>query len=150
MSHTGTTVNGVTSYPCINESGPTMDWATYGGWYVDFPDTGERLDVDMNLTLGTLTFATNVPNSNACTSGGYAWLNYIDAQTGLAVPYTSDIVGVKSAGALIKGVVIIKLPDGSLVGIITTSDNRQLLVQVSFKPTTFSGRRNLWREFEVY
>jgi Tfp pilus tip-associated adhesin PilY1 len=135
---------------CANESGPAMDWSIYGGWYVPLPDAGERVNVDPNLSLGTLTFASNVPASNACTSGGYAWLNYIDYQTGLAVQNTVPQVSTKVGNSLIVGITVIKLPGGSLSAVATTSDNQQMNLAPSFSPTTFQGRRNLWREFEVY
>ena len=135
---------------CINQSGADMDWAVYGGWYVDLPDSGERMNVDMNLSLGTLTFASNVPASNACTSGGYGWLNYLDYRTGLAIINTPPQVSSKVANALIVGINVVKLPSGAISAIVTTSDNQTISIQPSFLPTTFSGRRNLWREFEVF
>ena len=62
-----------------------MDWDIYGGWYVTFPDSGERMNVDPKLVLGTLVFATNVPAANSCTVGGTAWVNFLDYATGLVV-----------------------------------------------------------------
>ena len=150
VSHVGVTTNGITTYPCINESGATMDWSAYAGWYVDLPDSGERVNVDMNLSLGTLTFASNVPASNACTSGGYGWLNYLDYRTGLAVRNTPPAVSTKVGNSLIVGINVVKLPSGSLTAIVTTSDNQQLSISPSFQAASFTGKRNLWREFEVY
>lgn len=51
----------------------------------NLPDDGERINVDMSLTLGTLLFASNVPRNTACNIGGYSWLNFLDYRTGLAV-----------------------------------------------------------------
>lgn len=127
-----------------------MDWDKYAGWYVDLPDSGERMNVDMNLSLGTLTFGTNIPVSSACTTGGYGWLNYIDYKTGLNVPGTELIVSEKIANALIVGINVVKLPDGSLAAIVTTSDNKHTTVDPSFTPDAFSGKRSLWREFDPY
>jgi len=135
---------------CTNESGPVMDWTVDNGWYVDFPDLRERMNVNMNLSLGTITFATNVPASTACTSGGSAWINYIDYKTGLAVPNTTTQVSAQVTNSLIVGITVVKLPNDTLSTIITTSDNQQLNKASSFLPTTFSGQRNQWREFEVY
>ena len=136
---------------CLNESTPTtVDWTTQGGWFVDFPDAGERMNVDMNLSLGTLTFATNVPTSTACVPDGYGWLNYIDYRTGLAVPNTTENVSRKVGNALIVGINVVKLPSGALAAIVTTSDNQQLTIPPSFSPTIFQGVRSLWREIEVY
>jgi type IV pilus assembly protein PilY1 len=44
----------------------SVNWASSNGWYVDFnpsgTSAGERITVDMLLTLGTLNVKTNVPN----------------------------------------------------------------------------------------
>ena len=135
---------------CTNESGPSMDWTLYNGWYVDFPVSGERMNVNMNLSLGTITFATNIPASSACTSGGSAWLNYIDYQTGLAVANTTSQVSTQVSNSLIVGITVVKLPTNALSTIVTTSNNQQLSVPTSFQPTTFAGKRSQWREFEIY
>ena len=135
---------------CIGDTGAEMDWSAFGGWYVDLPDSGERINVDMNLSLGTLTFASNVPASNACTAGGFGWLNYLDFQTGLSPQRTIPEVSTKVSNALIVGITVIKLPSGALSAIVTTSDNQELALPPSFMATSFTGRRNLWREFEVY
>jgi type IV pilus assembly protein PilY1 len=127
-----------------------MDWSQYAGWYVDFPDSGERMNVDMNLSLGTLTFGTNVPVSSACTTGGYGWINYIDYKTGLNVPGTGLVVSEKISNALIVGINVVKLPDNTLAAIVTTSDNKHGTVAPSFQPDVFVGKRSLWREFEPY
>lgn len=135
---------------CINDAGPGMNWPTYGGWYVDLPDTGERINVNMNLVLGTLIFASNVPSSNACTTGGSSWINYLDFSTGLQVPVTDQYVSVKFANALIVGITTVKLPGGSLITEVNLNDNSQLTSNPSVKPADFQGRRALWREFEVW
>lgn len=136
---------------CSNgETATVMNWEDYAGWYVDFPDSGERMNVDMNLSLGTLTFGTNVPVSNACTTGGYGWLNYLDYNAGLNVPGTELFASEKIGNALIVGINVVKLPDGSLAAIVTTSDNKHTTVEPSFTPDAFSGKRSLWREFDPY
>jgi len=133
---------------CTNETGGNMDWATMGGWYFDFPDSGERVNVDMNLTLGTLTIPSNVPASSACTSGGYGWVNYIDFRTGLEVDSTL-IVSQKVANALIVGLNVIKIGD-KLVAIVTTSDFNHDAVEPPGAPGKFKGKRDLWRELDPY
>ncbi len=47
---------------------------TNGGWFADLPDTGERVNVDMKLQLGTLTVASptcrrTTPATSAVTAG---------------------------------------------------------------------------------
>jgi type IV pilus assembly protein PilY1 len=49
----------------------TVDWLTQSGWLVDFNlGPGERVNVDPQLTLGTLTVHTNIPNADPCSVGG--------------------------------------------------------------------------------
>ncbi len=133
---------------CINETGGLMDWANSGGWYFDFPDTGERVNVDMNLTLGTLTIPSNIPASSACTSGGSAWVNYIDFKTGLEID-SALIVSEKIANALIVGLNVIKVGD-KLVAIVTTSDFKHDATEPPGAPGKFKGKRDLWRELDLY
>jgi type IV pilus assembly protein PilY1 len=130
-------------------------YANYGGWYLDWPDTGERSNVDMNLTLGTLTIPTNVPNSSACNSGGYSWVNYLDFKSGLAVAAQNasndqPIMGQKVEGALTVGINVVQLPSGSLAAIVTTSDYRNVTVNPAFTEEVFSGHRDFWRELQLY
>jgi type IV pilus assembly protein PilY1 len=59
-----------------------VDLATKDGWRVDLPISGERVNVDPKLQLGTLIVASNVPVSDACTTGGYSYLNFFDYKSG--------------------------------------------------------------------
>ncbi len=134
---------------CTNESGETeISWSQYGGWYFDFPDSGERMNVDMNLTFGTLSVASNVPASSACTSGGYGWLNFIDFETGLGVD-GETIVSVKNANAPIVGINVIYV-DGKLVANIVSSSGSIGMLNAPGEPTKFQGRHDLWRELDPY
>ncbi len=69
----------------VSCTGSTTECARPSGWVVDLPDSGERVNIDLNLELGTLFFASNVPRNTACNIGGYSWLNYLNYRTGLAV-----------------------------------------------------------------
>ncbi|MHB0926796.1 MAG: PilC/PilY family type IV pilus protein, partial [Gallionellaceae bacterium] len=55
------------------------------GWYMDLLDTGERANTDPTLSLGTLGFTTNVPNTDTCTVGGYSYRYFFDYKTGGAI-----------------------------------------------------------------
>ena len=35
-------------------SGSVVDWTVHNGWYLDLPSTGERVNIDPQLALGTL------------------------------------------------------------------------------------------------
>jgi type IV pilus assembly protein PilY1 len=130
----------------------TAHCASVDGWYADLPDTGERVNIDMKLQLGTLVVASNVPESNACNIGGYAWLNYFNNSTGAAVANSPDeAVGRRLAGpggqeSLAVGLNIVRLPSGKTVVIATTSGAQQLTVEAPFDVAPPTGKRVSWRE----
>jgi type IV pilus assembly protein PilY1 len=118
---------------------------TNGGWYADLPDSGERVNVDMKLQLGTLTVASNVPQNNACNIGGYSWLNFFDARNGLQVAGSTNF-GTKLSDSLAVGINVVRLPDGRTVVIATTSDASQQTAEAPIPAGDPQGRRTSWRE----
>ena len=134
-----------------------MDWDIYGGWYVTFPDSGERMNVDPKLVLGTLVFATNVPAANSCTVGGTAWVNFLDYATGLVVD-GAEASSIQVTDSLVVGITVVKLQTGEFKAIATKSNYQQETLAVPIAAsavptpatTTFRSKRGLWREFEVY
>lgn len=149
-AYIGQQVRQVTGSDCY-----TFDWDTNNGWYANFPDTGERNNVDMLLTLGTLEVPSNVPESSVCTSGGYSWLNFVDYKTGCAIEDTTNdygvtnFAGVKFSNALIVGISTIKLGD-TVVNDVRTSDNQDAPISPPIAGSSFAGKRDFWREFEQY
>jgi type IV pilus assembly protein PilY1 len=78
------------------------------GWYVDLPDAGERMSVDPQFVGNVIVFATNVPSDQACLiGGGYSWLNYLDAETGCAIPAANQLVGKKFEEGQMPGLSIV-------------------------------------------
>ena len=134
-----------------------VDWTAKDGWYVDFPVGGERVTGDPSLTLGTITFTTNVPTIGATCSdidGGYSFLYNLNFQTGGFVPGANvaangqNIVSKYLASALATRPVIVQLPDGKLVAIITQSNGQKTVADVP-TPGQFKGRRSSWREIII-
>jgi type IV pilus assembly protein PilY1 len=118
---------------------------TNGGWFVDLPDTGERVNVDMKLQLGTLVVASNVPQNSACNIGGYSWLNFFDARNGLQVAGSTNF-GNRLSDSLAVGINVVRLPDGRTVVIATTSDASQQTAEAPIPAGDPQGRRTSWRE----
>jgi type IV pilus assembly protein PilY1 len=64
------------------------DWATYYGWYMDFPaqtvptDPGERIAYNPLLRNDRIVFPTLIPSNTPCLAGGSSWLMELDALTG--------------------------------------------------------------------
>ncbi|MGH8749546.1 MAG: pilus assembly protein, partial [Burkholderiales bacterium] len=125
----------------------TVSLTTSKGWWVDLPDSGERVNVDPQLQLGTLIVATNVPTSDACVAGGYAWVNYLNYATGAYVPgATLNAASIKISTSLVVGINVVQLPGGSVKSIVTTADNQQLTQSTPVTPSNIQGRRVSWRE----
>ena len=57
---------GTTTQRVVACTGTTTQCGSTSGWVVDLPDTGERVNVDLKLQLGTLVVASNVPSEAGC------------------------------------------------------------------------------------
>lgn len=130
----------------------TVDWATKAGWYVDLNPSnaspGERVNVDMQLQYNILTVAANVPNSNACNIGGYAWLYNLDIATGSKLSTASEAGMRLSGNALVAGIKVVKLTNGKTVTIVTDTGGGILPVSNPSPSGDAAGtaRRTSWRE----
>lgn len=83
-----------------------------GGWVVDLPDAGERVNIDMTLQAGTLVAGSNVPQESACAAGGHSWLNQLDFRSGLAITTSSQArVSQYLSNATLVGINVMTLPD---------------------------------------
>jgi type IV pilus assembly protein PilY1 len=139
----GGTVRTVTSTNDVN-------WTTGNGWYIDLPVSGERVNVDPSLQIGTLVIASNAPTSGDCSVGGVGYLNYFDYLTGRAVVTSTGLVAsYKVPGSLIVGTNTVKLPGNKLVTITTTADNQQLSFETPISLAGAGGKRISWREVIV-
>ncbi len=144
MSQVGT---GSTAYRTIACTGTTAQCGTTSGWVVNLPDAGERVNVKMELLLGTLVVASNVPQNSACSSGGYGWLNFLNYSSGLAVTTSpNNSVSTKYDYGLIVDATPIELPDGTRKAEVRTSDGKTTAAPVPVGPATARGNRISWRE----
>ena len=103
----------------------SVDWTNKSGWYVDLnpanSSPGERVNVDVQLQLGSLTVATNVPSDNACNVGGYSFLYNFDFRTGQYLQTAAlNAVGARlTSNAMVAGMNTIRLQSGKIITIIT-------------------------------
>jgi len=120
------------------------------GWYVDFPDSKERVNIDGKLVQGTLLVPTIVPSSTVCSPGGYGWLNFFDYKTGCAVEPSSGLAAVKYDSTIV-GVNVFYIGGEPVVSIVTstnpTPEQPSTGVPFSLDSSHFSGKRMLWREW---
>jgi type IV pilus assembly protein PilY1 len=142
--------------PCGPCNQNPVDFSVDRGWYIDLPDTGERVNIDSKLVLGALLIPSIVPSNTVCSPGGYGWMNFLDFTngwpitdgTGVGVAGTNTNVSVKY-DATIVGMNILYIQGKPIVEIVT-SDNPTPTVDsnVIINPgtSTFSGSRVQWRE----
>jgi type IV pilus assembly protein PilY1 len=135
-------------------SNNAVNWTTNSGWYVDLnPNNGspgERINVDMQQQLGVLAAAGNVPENNACTVGGYAWLYFFDFRTGSFIDATGMVGQRLTGNSLVAGLRILKLDNGKTVTLITDTSGKST---PQSNPESGSGgetaRRISWQELIV-
>lgn len=130
-----------------------VNWSSKSGWYVDLnpgnTSPGERVNVDVQLQLGSLTVATNVPSTNACNVGGYSYLYNFDFKSGQYLQTAAlSTVGTKlPANALVAGMNTIRLQSGKIITIITDTGGG---ISSKETPTAVASsgtaRRVSWRE----
>ena len=127
-----------------NMSNNTVNFYTGRGWYFDFPDTGERANVDAKLVQGTLLIPSIVPSNTACEPGGYGWLTFVDYRTGgttnreglASRRFSSPIVGLNEGF----------FETGTKIGVVTQDGNFVPDIPFSTTASGFSATRILWRE----
>lgn len=125
-----------------------VNFSTGRGWYIDFPDSGERQNVPAQLVFGTLLLPTTVPSNTVCSPGGYGWLNFLDYKTGASV--AGNIVASKT-NAPIVGMNVIYVNGKPVVNIVTADNPTPQFppVQPTFtggSASGFTNHRVIWRE----
>lgn len=123
-------------------TGGAVDWSL-GGWFADFPESGERVNIDPQLVLGTLVVATNTPVNNACSVGGTSWIYQFNYSNGLAV---SSSLGSQQKTGITVGIVIFRLPTGQLKAVATDAGGGKKPLAINTNPGGTQSRRTGWRE----
>jgi type IV pilus assembly protein PilY1 len=120
------------------------------GWFVDFPDSGERVNINSQLVQGTLIVPSIVPSNTVCSPGGYGWLNFFNYETGGSVTAPPGIpLSSAKYDSTIVGINIIYEQGKPMVEVVTsTNPTPQIDPNAGFKgaPAAFTGKRVLWRE----
>lgn len=128
-----------------------VDFFTGRGWFIDFPDAGERVHVNPKLDAGTLFVPTTVPSNTACSPGGYGWFNYFDYKNGWASRGAEGNYVSQKTNAPIVGFNVYYLSSGErIVGIVTadgpTPKKPGKKIGEGGAGNNFSGIRVMWRE----
>jgi type IV pilus assembly protein PilY1 len=116
------------------------------GWYFDFDQNdGERVNLDPKIVAGTLTVATNLPQSStACTVGGISYAYHVNVCTGEAVASNNIVGALLSNDAAAVGYIIVRLPSGALKMITTTAKGDTITTEVA-PAGSQHARRAGWR-----
>lgn len=127
----------------------TVDFVTKKGWYVDLPDTGERVNTDPALALGVLGFTTNIPSTTTCVPGGSSWEYFLNYKTG-SLATGALVAGTSLAtplgNALASRIALIQLPSGKVISLVRMSDATTITTQVPAPSSGSTTSRILWRE----
>lgn len=133
----------------------TMSYATnlssMNGWFIDLPNTGERINTDSTLQLGVLVFVSNIPNNaNACGIGGSSYLNYVDYKTGLSLfaATKAQVVGTLLAGGngLGASAAVFARKGSQLIGSVKLSTGKLENIELPPGAGGPGTRRVSWRE----
>ena len=119
------------------------------GWFLDFPDSGERAHVDPRLEYGVVILPTTIPTSTACSPGGSGWLNFLAYQTGAAVPGVKDGAVAQKSNTPVVGVNIISVGGATKASTVEAGDPTPRLIEgIKFDSNQglFQGKRVIWRE----
>jgi type IV pilus assembly protein PilY1 len=125
-----------------------VDFSTGRGWYFNFPDSKERVNIDSRLVQGTLLIPSIVPENSICSPGGFGYLNFVNYEDGGRIDSASSLAGVKYDSTLV-GVNVIYIAGKPVVEVVTsTNPTPEKDPNVLFGASTagFVGKRVLWRE----
>lgn len=123
-----------------------VNFYTGRGWYVDLPESGERINIDSTLVQGALLVPSIVPSNTACSPGGHSWLNFLDYRTGGALSSTG-LASYKYDVTIVGGNVL--FINGNPVYVPITSDGniqKPPAIPIPSAAGSFTGKRTLWRE----
>jgi type IV pilus assembly protein PilY1 len=124
-----------------------MNFITKDGWYIDWPNSGERTTTDPTLDLGTFSLTTIIPGSDACAAGGTSWQYFVDYKTGGPVETSADkTVAIYLGNVVATRPIVIRLANGKVVSVIRTSKGDTLIREIPIAGAGAGGRRISWRE----
>lgn len=145
----------VTNTPVVNPDGSvtipanvSVNWTSQLGWYVDLPRPGERVNIDPQLVQGTLLVVSNLPDTNACTTGGQSFLYQLNYQSPTAVSSSTNgtTLGTPIGSAVAVGLTVIRLPSGAIKALIPTADTKIQTIGVNIGSGAVTTRRIGWRQ----
>jgi type IV pilus assembly protein PilY1 len=139
-----------------------VNFGTDRGWFIDLIDSStgpkpgaERVNIDGQLVVGTLIFASLVPSSSAsaCSAGGWGWLNYFDYSNGWPIRDKNDPNNTnvsQKSDASIVGLNNYSTNGDPNTGFVTVATPRPQTpdhhIGFNILKSTYTGTRSIWRE----
>ena len=120
-----------------------VDFGVNRGWFVDLPDSKERVNIDARLVQGTLIVPSIVPSSTECSPGGFGWLNFFDYRTGGAVVPQPGLASIRYDSTIV-GVNVLFIAGNPVVEIVTSTNptpTKDPNVQFQASAGVFTGKR---------
>ncbi len=148
-----TTSAGTTTAGSATLTSNAVNLASKTGWYIDLPQTGERVVTNPSLAQGVLSFTSNIPDgADPCLPGGSSWSYDVHYATGGYIPNSSTTSGV--AGKWLGNVLasrpqVIQLQNGESYELIRKSDMGMESKKLPPAPSSTSGKRKSWREMNM-
>jgi Tfp pilus tip-associated adhesin PilY1 len=128
------------------ESTSPVDFNYNAGWYVDFPDPGERVNVDMLLLRGVLYVVSNTPKNEACVSVGTSRTYFLNYLTGGALPGTDGVAGKDNGSQFGNAPAGIVDSDGNAKIIVSGDCSNCMTQEKGPQGTGLTTRRISWSE----
>lgn len=129
-----------------NISTNAVNYGTQRGWYIDLPDTRERVIRPAQLEPGRLLITSVVPSPDPCSVGGTTWLMQLNPQTGARALSSYFIVNgtqVNVSGVSSEGITTsFALLDGAAIGSNTGGPNLNRIG----RDMPIEDGRDAWRE----
>lgn len=129
-----------------------VNLATNGGWFVDLPQTRERVNTDPQLALGTLVVTSNVIEpSNVCKVGGSSWANFLDYRTGAAVSSAKGLTSISLGNGIATRGALYQLGSGEIKSTFRLTDPsgpKNETISLPEDPQSGATRRLSWRDLQ--
>jgi type IV pilus assembly protein PilY1 len=99
------------------------------GWYINFPEGGERVISDPKIGIGHVAFTTNLMSANSCSAASYSWFLGLNVNSGNVC--NAPVNTGSNSGSYLGGVsasrpLFISLPNGN-IELITHLGNGSIL-----------------------
>jgi type IV pilus assembly protein PilY1 len=144
----------IISLPSSGAASTCLDWNHKSGdaldnygWYIDFPEAGERVVGDPKVAIGHVAFTSNVMSANSCSAASYSWFLSLNVDSGKvcsAPVNTGSNSGIYRGGVSASRPLFISLPNGN-IELITHLGNGSILTTDSGAFSLVNSAIRSWR-----